>query len=320
MKWEKKGRIFCPSGQFEFMNSYTSPINAVVLDDRIRVFFSSRAKPDNNGNFISYPCYIDLDRDKPQNVINMCCEPILKSGNRGMFDEYGIMVYKSVWNNGKLYLYYGGWQRMASKEAPYQVLLGLAISEDGGYSFNKVSEGPVMGTDIYDPLSIGNVYVVIKDGIWYMYYTTYKRWEFNGVKATPEYNIKLATSKDGIHWAKENRVIIEENEKGGIATPCIFEHDGKYKMLFGYRKPYEENGMPGSYRIGYAESYDLLNWSRRDEEVGIDLSAEGWDSEMICYPDIVKINNKILMFYCGNGYGKSGFGYAELQKEDVGEK
>ena len=34
---------------------------------------------------------------------------------------------------------------------------------------------------------------------------------------------------------------------------------------------------------------------------------------MICYPHIVKVNNKYLMFYNGNGFGKSGFGYAELE-------
>ena len=311
MKWEKKGKIFEANAQYPFMNSHTCPVNAVVIDDKIRVFFSSRAIPDNNGNFISYPCYVDLDKNNPKQILKICEKPILELGKRGMFDEYGIMIYKSIWFEDKLYLYYGGWQRMASKESPYQVLLGLAVSEDKGESFYKISDGPVIGTDIYDPLSIGNIYIVIKNNTWHMFYTTYKRWEYNGVKATPEYNIKLATSKDGIHWNKENKVIIEENERGGIATPCVFEHAGKYKMLFGYRKPYVNN-LPGGYRIGYAESNDLFNWNRKDEEAGIDISQVGWDSEMICYPDVIKIDNKILMFYCGNGYGKSGFGYAEL--------
>jgi predicted GH43/DUF377 family glycosyl hydrolase len=148
-----------------------------------------------------------------------------------------------------------------------------------------------------------------------MFYTTYKRWEYNGNKATPEYHIKLAVSQDGVHWVKENKVIIEEDEKGGIATPCVFEYQGKYRMLFGYRKPYEENGIPGNYKIGYAESEDLLHWVRNDNEAGISTSENGWDSEMVCYPHVVKVKDKVLMFYCGNGYGKSGFGYAELMDE-----
>ena len=67
-----------------------------------------------------------------------------------------------------------------------------------------------------------------------------------------------------------------------------------------------------AYRLGYAYSNDLINWTRKDVSVGIDVSSEGWDSEMLCYPHIVKTNGKYIMFYNGNGFGKSGFGYAEL--------
>lgn len=68
------------------------------------------------------------------------------------------------------------------------------------------------------------------------------------------------------------------------------------------------------YRLGYAESKDGVNWIRKDNEIGIDVSADGWDSEMICYPAVVKTNNKTFLFYNGNNNGASGFGYAELIK------
>jgi len=45
----------------------------------------------------------------------------------------------------------------------------------------------------------------------------------------------------------------------------------------------------------------------------IDVSEEGWDSEMLAYPFFYKHNEKVYMFYNGNGFGKSGFGYAELE-------
>lgn len=44
MKWEKKGRIFVPNGQYEFMNTHTTPLNAVVLEDKIRIFFRQEVK------------------------------------------------------------------------------------------------------------------------------------------------------------------------------------------------------------------------------------------------------------------------------------
>jgi predicted GH43/DUF377 family glycosyl hydrolase len=68
-----------------------------------------------------------------------------------------------------------------------------------------------------------------------------------------------------------------------------------------------------AYRLGYAFSKDLVNWTRDDSKAGIDVSKGGWDSDMICYPHIVKVENKYIMFYNGNGFGKSGFGYAELE-------
>ncbi len=39
-------------------------------------------------------------------------------------------------------------------------------------------------------------------------------------------------------------------------------------------------------RIGFASSLDGLKWVRNDALAGIDVSSEGWDSEMICYPYI----------------------------------
>ena len=68
------------------------------------------------------------------------------------------------------------------------------------------------------------------------------------------------------------------------------------------------------YNMGYAESSDGYEFQRNDEKAGIELSSEGWDSEMICYPNVFKYKEEIYMFYCGNGYGKSGFGYATLIK------
>lgn len=314
MKWLKKGIIFKAEGQYEFLNSYTTPITAVNLSDKIRVYFSSRALPDQNGNFVSYPTYIDLNPDNLSEIIYIHNKPILPLGEAGTFDEFGIMVYKALQYNNKIYLYYGGWQRLASSKAPYQVLLGLAVSCDNGNTFEKVSSGPVMGLDIYDPLSIGNEFIIIQNNTWHMFYTSYTEWNFAGSKPTPHYHLKYATSHDGIKWERTGKIVLDDDGKGGLATPTILKLKDKYIMLFGYRQPYDINGNPGSYRIGYAESEDLLNWKRDDSQSGIDVSESGWDSEMVCYPDIIQINNKTIMFYCGNGFGRDGFGYAELVK------
>ena len=68
------------------------------------------------------------------------------------------------------------------------------------------------------------------------------------------------------------------------------------------------------YRIGYAESLDGINWERKDSLVGIDVSENGWDSEMICYPSIIDVNHNRYLFYNGNNNGRNGFGYALYQE------
>ncbi len=44
--------------------------------------------------------------------------------------------------------------------------------------------------------------------------------------------------------------------------------------------------------------------------VGIDISAESWNLEMIDYPFVFDHKGHRYMLYNGNGYGKTGFGLA----------
>jgi hypothetical protein len=83
-------------------------------------------------------------------------------------------------------------------------------------------------------------------------------------------------------------------------------------MFFCYRHSTGYRGKENGYRIGYAASTDLINWQRDDTKAGIDVSEEGWDSEMISYPHVFELDNEMYMFYLGNQVGKYGFGLAKL--------
>lgn len=74
-----------------------------------------------------------------------------------------------------------------------------------------------------------------------------------------------------------------------------------------------KRGNHFDYLPGFAESFDGIHWVRKDHEIGITPSPRGWDSEMLCYPSLIQYEDKIYMFYNGNGMGKSGFGYAILE-------
>jgi predicted GH43/DUF377 family glycosyl hydrolase len=84
-------------------------------------------------------------------------------------------------------------------------------------------------------------------------------------------------------------------------------------MWYSHRPAVDEHGKSGKYRIGYAVSDDGINWVRNDKVVTLTVSETGWDSEMICAPDLLELENETLMFYCGNHYGRDGFGYSILK-------
>ena len=51
-----------------------------------------------------------------------------------------------------------------------------------------------------------------------------------------------------------------------------------------------------------------------DDQVGIDCSNDGWDSEMIEYPCIFKHAEETYLLYNGNSHGLTGIGLAVLEK------
>ena len=58
-------------------------------------------------------------------------------------------------------------------------------------------------------------------------------------------------------------------------------------MWFCYRQTHDfRQNRDRGYRIGHAWSDDLDSWTRDDQQLGIDVSETGWDSQMLCYPHV----------------------------------
>ena len=308
MKWIKKGRIFKPAQQVDWMYSHAQCPTAIVLEDRIRVFFSARLE-----NQQSLPTYIDLDKDNPLQIIELNQKPLLNRGRLGTFDENGIIPSFFIEKEDELLFYYAGWSQC--RNVPYKNFTGLAISKDRGLTFEKYSEAPVFSLNKFDPLSATGPCVIKKGDIYYAIYSTGNEWLKINDKLEHTYHLTYAISENAIDWQPTGKIILNpELNDDAECKPTIIEIDGLYHMWFSTRGS-SNFRSPGetSYRLGYATSSDLVNWERKDNSVGITISEEGWDSEMICYPHIVNVEGKYLMFYNGNGFGASGFGYAELE-------
>ena len=311
MIWEKKGQIFNPAGHYKWMNSHAQVPTPVEFPDYLRVYFVTREDYDADGQCRSRGAFVDLDKSDFTRIIRISEKPVLELGGIGEFDEFGSMPCTVLKIDNVYYLYYTGWTRSVS--TPHKEAIGLAQSRDGEL-FKKVGPGPIIADTLWEPYLHNGPRVYKYNGIYHMFYATGVRWLEGSDRRETQYVIRHATSKDGFNWNKCNEDVIKEKVEFECQNcPTILYIDGVYHMIFCYRYGLDfRNNKERGYKMGYAVSTDLVNWKRIDEEVGITLSNSGWDSEMMSYPCTIEIGGKIYMFYCGNQFGKEGFGYAEL--------
>ncbi|MGD9638325.1 MAG: hypothetical protein AB7U85_04635 [Alphaproteobacteria bacterium] len=309
MRWIKKGLIFKANGEYGWIKSHAQIPTVLVLEDRLRVYFATRPEIG-----LTYSAMMDLDIKNPQNILKIYDKPVLTPGEEGHFDEHGAMpnfVYRK--DDGEIYFYYAGWSRRTT--IPYSNWEGLAVSNDNGLTFEKMFIGPVMDRtrdEIYSALAVN---FEKYDGEYYGNYVTGTKWiEANG-KLESMYEIVFTKSKDLINWERNTTPLLPTKLKNEANTrPSFIKINDTYHMWFCYRGIEDFRDGKDAYRIGYAYSKDLKNWTRDDDNAGIEVSPDGWDSKMLAYPYVVKTPYGIYMFYNGNGFGQSGFGYAVLEE------
>lgn len=314
-KWKKSGRIFNPADikDTSWMNSHAQAPSVVIFPEFVRVFFSSRPAPDVNGQYISRLAYLDLNKDNLHEIISICKEPILPLGELGTFDEFGTYPASVIQTEDHIRVYYGGWTRCES--VTVNAAIGLAISKDNGESFARLGKGPVLSYSPDEPFVLGSPKIRKFNDTWYLWYCSGRVWLPNDGHPQPVYKLRMAHSTDGINWIKVGKNIIEDvlEENECQASPDVFFYDGKYHMFFSYRYNLNFKETNRGYRIGYASSSDLLNWTRDDKKAGIEASESGWDSESVSYAHVFELGNKVYMLYQGNEMAKYGFGLAELE-------
>jgi predicted GH43/DUF377 family glycosyl hydrolase len=310
-KWKKEGLIFNPADHKtpEWMNEFAQAPAVMVYDGFIRVYFSCRPKPDAKGQYVSYSGWVELDRKDLHKVLRVSEQPILNLGDLGTFDEFGTYPVSVIRQKEEYHAYFGGWTRCES--VPFNVAIGMAKSKDGKV-FERLGNGPVLSYSMDEPFVLSGPKIRRFNNKFYLFYIAGKKWVLDNGKPEPVYKIRLAVSDDGLTWKKINKDLIPDKVEANEAqaSPDVIWLDGKYHMFFCYRFSTGYRGKQNGYRIGYAYSEDLINWTRDDSKVGIDVSAEGWDSEMISYPHVFELDGKLNMFYLGNGVGRQGFGLA----------
>lgn len=303
MRWVRKGHIYSNSGR-----AYLPTVD--VLGDKLRIYFAVL-----DSDMIGDVYFIEVSKKDPSKILFESKTPCLSRGRMGMFDEHGVSPSCVITlRNGVKILYYQGW--MKTVVAPQLVFSGLAYSKDGGVTFQKYSDVPILDRNKNEYIARSAPFVreeydndkkIPSFHIWYTSSVTGYEFEYNG-KPVEKYMIRYGRScvESYSRFLTSVKPIMPFFEgEFGLARPCVIKENGIYKMWYSIRR----FDLP--YRIGYAESYDGKTWSRMDNNVGIGVSESGWDSDMICFGYVVSVDGRKLMFYNGNGYGATGIGYAE---------
>ena len=303
MIWKKLGQVFCPAGEFEWMQSYAAvPIAENIEGDLFRIYFSARDALNR-----SHTGFVIIDINKPTEVLHVSESPVLSPGELGGFDDSGAMATWLVKQENSNFLYYAGWNLGVT--VPFRNAIGLAVS-DANNNYVRYARGPIVDRSMHEPHFCGSCCVIPDGNVWRMWYLSCTGWSKDSMdKPRHRYHIKYAESKDGIHWDRNGLVSIDYANDGeyAISRPSVIRDADTWKMWFSFRGE--------SYRMGYAESEDGRNWIRHDDIVGIDVSETGWDSDMIEYPFVFDHKDQRYMLYNGNDYGKTGFGIAVLTQQ-----
>ena len=297
--WRKLGLLFRPDQDVAWMRSHAATPCALPLGDGgQRVFFSSRDERRR-----SHVGFFDARLGEPPAIERVSERPALAPGPLGHFDDHGVFGTSVVAVEGRLLMYYVGWN--PGPPPLFYPSIGLAVSDDGGETFERASRAPLLARSEASPWMVSAPVVRNDDGEWRMWHISGIGWE--GERSL--YDIKIARSHDGLRWEPTDRVALALGPgERNIARLCVVRRGEGFEGWYSYT-----SGATG-YRIGFATSPDGERWQRRDAEAGIDVSADGFDSEELAYPWLVPGDGEDHLLYNGNAFGRDGVGLAVRER------
>ena len=313
MNFRNAGLIF-DIRSFEPFSQYThaqSP-QLVQIGEVNRVYFSARPKVRVDGLPTTEVLFVDFDSSFDQ-IVNFSRTPILGPSILGSYDEHGIFPFHVSALDNRLYGYISGWSRR--KAVAVETSIGISESKDGGLTFNRLGDGPILTSSLHEPFLVGDPFVIRDNDRYAMFYIAGNAWKFteNEEDLQRVYKIRLAFSQDGLRWTPALKNLIPDSIGSDEcqALPSVALVGNNYIMSFCYREMsnFRANGK-GAYQLGFAISSNLENWTRDDSLADIGSHKSEWDNGMRCYPNINSMNGRTVILYNGNDFGKNGFGLA----------
>jgi len=302
-RWRKLGLLYSPaaSGRHPKLMTHAANPLAVPLDGDIhRIFYSGR--DEKNRSSVGA---VDIDVVTGE-IVQEHYDPFFIHGPEGSFYADGVSIGNCYFADGQQYMLFMGWQ--SPPGGHWRGDIGrLRVSSALTLALDRAE--PFMGSSATDPISLSYPWVMPGErGGHVMWYGSTLAWDAGNGEML--HVLHRASSEDGHRWERHGLAVpYELGTAQAFSRPTVARAaDGGYAMWFSYR-----SGGGQSYRIGAAFSTDGMTWRLALGEAGIEVSAQGWDSEMIEYPFVFDHKGQRYMLYNGNGFGRTGFGLAILE-------
>jgi hypothetical protein len=297
--WRKLGlAVEAPGGPLA--RSHAMLPTPLVLEDRVRVFFAACDEAMRGRIF-----FADIEAQPPHRLIGISPDPVLDVGRPGSFDCDGVNPSQVFVHEGALVLLYIGWRR-GPASAPYTLFAGLARSHDGGLSFEKMAQ-PLLPPSAEERLFRTAPFVVPEAGGWRMLYIGGGAFiDDSAGKRVPIYSLREAWSASLEVWPAQGRERLAPDRSAGelgFGRPVVC-HDvaGAPALMLSVRT---EDG----YTLAQAP-LAALGSGRPAFEPIISPPFEPWEARMTCFGAPCRVGDRELLFYNGDGFGRTGFGMA----------
>ena len=310
-KWKRHAIIIDPMETGSGWTAHRQMPTPIMLDkDRIRVYYTSRSSKNQ-----AHILYVDISSKPPYQILERPQKACLAPGPLGHFDAAGVMPTAVTRVEDEIRLYYIGWT--VRQDVPYHNSIGIAVSKDGGNTFTRLFDGPIIGTSKIDPLFCSTADVARWGEGWIMWYASTTQWIEMDRSLEPRYHLRVATSVDGLDWEPTGKIAVDyrNDSEAAVARATVMQEQDGFHMWFCSRdiENYRESS-DAAYRLEYATSSDGLNWHRSAKDTNV-LTGQfeqqmEFDNVMQAYPAVLETATGPILFFNGNGFGQTGIAVA----------
>ncbi|MHA2281212.1 MAG: hypothetical protein ACXAC5_10200 [Promethearchaeota archaeon] len=212
-------------------------------------------------------------------------------------------------------IYYGGEYKMwYSGTSGTNYRIGYASSPDG-ITWTKYGSNPVLDLGpggSFDEVYVAHASVMVEGGTYHMWYS--------GVDSSGEGRTGYAACFDGISWAKYGGNPVLNLGPGGswddfrAYAPSVASNGSRYFMSY----MGNDNSI---YRIGYAYSDDMINWTKSPSNPVLVLGPGGsWESNTLGGCSLLYDASDFKLWYHGGDGSRTQVGYATIPFMDNWKK